>query len=98
MATESAVRGASRRPAANVEAPVLRAMRLELAGDDVGEVGALPIAARQHSCARARQQPAREGLAGAWGASVAAQRLRRHRLHRRERVLDPVVELVMRSR
>ena len=73
MATDSAVRGASlKRPAGNFEAVVaLRAMRLEHAGDDVGEVGALPIAPRQHIVRPGqREQPAGECLAGTFRVSL----------------------------
>ena len=75
----------------------LRAGKMRRGGalDDVAEVGALPMAAGELVVRLAeRDKAALEGLAERLGRIGAARRLRRQRLHRRQRVLDAVIELV----
>ena len=70
------------------------AIRRDRLGDDLVEIGALPALLGEDVVgARQRQQPGLEHLAAA-AVGPAAKRLDRDRLHRRQCVLDAVIELV----
>ena len=61
--------------------------------DDVAQIGALPVPPRELIVSLAeRNQAALESLAERLGRIGAARRLRRQRLHRRQRILDAVIE------
>src|SRR5215212_865039 len=64
-------------------------------GENLVQLGALPLAFGQEIVGLGDGEQARlEGLAELLDRAGAARRLRRDRLHRRQRVLDPMIELV----